>query len=283
MSRFGMKKGEPILHPWLNTSIAKAQTKVEERNFEIRKHLLEYDDVLNEQRKFIYARRDEIISDPHLSERVVATGEELWAEMFEKFVRSGENRAAKTAALLAELRESLFYDPPESPEELAALTPDELDRTIRAALPREHRAEIRRDRRGAAQQVHPLRVPAQHRFPLAGPPREPRGAARGGVPARVQPEEPAARVQAGRLPDLRPDALRDQDGHRAEGLQGQDREGARGAGCRCQGPPRRAGVAQRDGPVRGLIRGQRARGRRVGSPCRDNDSVPPRLSPRPRR
>ena len=55
MSRMGMKTGEPIVHPWLNKSIERAQKKVEERNFEVRKHLLEYDDVLNEQRKFIYA------------------------------------------------------------------------------------------------------------------------------------------------------------------------------------------------------------------------------------
>ncbi len=66
MSRMGMKPGEPIVHPWLNKSIERAQKKVEERNFEIRKHLLEYDDVLNEQRKFIYAARDEIIADPDL-------------------------------------------------------------------------------------------------------------------------------------------------------------------------------------------------------------------------
>ena len=49
-----MKRGEPIYHPLLNRTIENAQKKVEERNFEIRKHLLEYDDVLNEQRKFIY-------------------------------------------------------------------------------------------------------------------------------------------------------------------------------------------------------------------------------------
>jgi len=136
MSRFGMKKGEPIVHPWLNNSIAKAQTKVEERNFEIRKHLLEYDDVLNEQRKFIYARRDEIISDPRLTERVIATGEELWADIFEKFAHSGENRSAKMAALLAQLRESLFFDPQLGAEELAALPAEELDAAIRGGLRR---------------------------------------------------------------------------------------------------------------------------------------------------
>jgi preprotein translocase subunit SecA len=143
MSRFGMKQGEPIVHPWLNNSIAKAQTKVEERNFEIRKHLLEYDDVLNEQRKFIYSRRDEIISDPRLTERIISTGEELWADIFEKYARSGENRKTKLSALLVELRESLFFDPPQGAEALATLSPEELDRAIRDGLRRsiEEKAE----------------------------------------------------------------------------------------------------------------------------------------------
>lgn len=70
MSKIGMEPGEPIYHPWLNKSIERAQKKVEERNFEIRKHLLEYDDVLNQQRKFIYEQRDAILADQHLVERV---------------------------------------------------------------------------------------------------------------------------------------------------------------------------------------------------------------------
>jgi preprotein translocase subunit SecA len=70
MTRIGMEEGEPIYHPWLNRSIEKAQKKVEERNFEIRKHLLEYDDVLNQQRKFIYEQRDAILMDTSLKSRV---------------------------------------------------------------------------------------------------------------------------------------------------------------------------------------------------------------------
>ncbi|MDR1420936.1 MAG: preprotein translocase subunit SecA [Treponema sp.] len=70
MTRVGMQPGEPIYHPWLNRSIEKAQKKVEERNFEIRKHLLEYDDVLNQQRKFIYEQRDAILTDTNLKDRV---------------------------------------------------------------------------------------------------------------------------------------------------------------------------------------------------------------------
>ena len=130
MSRMGMKEGEPIVHPWLNKSIERAQKKVEERNFEVRKHLLEYDDVLNEQRKFIYARRDEIISDPRLKDRVIATGEELFSEIFERYRKSGENPQARVAALLVELKESLFFDPAQSASDLASLTPDQLNRTI---------------------------------------------------------------------------------------------------------------------------------------------------------
>ena len=74
MSRVGMKKGEPIYHPLLNRTIENAQKKVEERNFEIRKHLLEYDDVLNEQRKFIYEQRNAILKDADLSARVQRHG-----------------------------------------------------------------------------------------------------------------------------------------------------------------------------------------------------------------
>ena len=134
MSRMGMKKGEPIVHPWLNRSIERAQKKVEERNFEVRKHLLEYDDVLNEQRKFIYARRDEIVSDPHLKDRVIATGDELFGEIYERFRASGENPQTRVAGLLAEMKESLFHEPALSPEELARLPAEEVGRVIRDEL-----------------------------------------------------------------------------------------------------------------------------------------------------
>jgi preprotein translocase subunit SecA len=130
MSRMGMQKGEPIVHPWLNRSIERAQKKVEERNFEVRKHLLEYDDVLNEQRKFIYARRDEIVSDPHLKDRVIATGEELFGEIFDRYRTSGENSQIRVATLLAEMKESLFYDPRRTPAELAALPLTELNKVL---------------------------------------------------------------------------------------------------------------------------------------------------------
>jgi len=85
MSKIGMEPGEPIYHPWLNKSIERAQKKVEERNFEIRKHLLEYDDVLNQQRKFIYDQRDAILRDPKLRDRVVSAARDMTEAVLETY------------------------------------------------------------------------------------------------------------------------------------------------------------------------------------------------------
>lgn len=70
LSRLGMNDGEPLAHSMVSKVIEKAQTRVEERNFDIRKHLLEYDDVLNEQRNFIYSQRNEILEDTKIIQRV---------------------------------------------------------------------------------------------------------------------------------------------------------------------------------------------------------------------
>ena len=86
MTRLGMKPGEPIYHPLLNRTIENAQKKVEERNFEIRKHLLEYDDVLNQQRKFIYEERNAILKDADLKKRARDTA----IEMVDNFLAAWE-------------------------------------------------------------------------------------------------------------------------------------------------------------------------------------------------
>ncbi|GMO44797.1 MAG: preprotein translocase subunit SecA [Treponemataceae bacterium] len=95
MSRVGMEPGEPIYHPWLTRGIEKAQKRVEERNFEIRKHLLDYDDVLNEQRTYIYSQRDAILVDADLSSRVMSTAQETiedyCAEYDAALKKKGEN------------------------------------------------------------------------------------------------------------------------------------------------------------------------------------------------
>ncbi len=88
MQKIGMEPGEPINHPWLNKGIAKAQQKVEDRNFEIRKHLLDYDDVLNEQRNVIYEQRDSILADKDLAQRVLNNADEIVENLFYDYEHS---------------------------------------------------------------------------------------------------------------------------------------------------------------------------------------------------
>ena len=71
LQKLGLKEGEAIIHPWINKAIERAQTKVEARNFDMRKHLLKYDDVMNEQRKIIYQQRHEFMESDDLSEVVL--------------------------------------------------------------------------------------------------------------------------------------------------------------------------------------------------------------------
>ncbi len=70
LSKMGMKEGEALVHPWINKSLERAQAKVEGRNFDIRKQLLKFDDVMNDQRKVIFAQRREIMAAKDLSEIV---------------------------------------------------------------------------------------------------------------------------------------------------------------------------------------------------------------------
>ncbi len=68
LSKLGMKEGEAIVHPWVNKSLEKAQAKVEARNFDIRKQLLKFDDVMNDQRRVIFTQRRDIMEAKDLSE-----------------------------------------------------------------------------------------------------------------------------------------------------------------------------------------------------------------------
>ncbi|HEX4302308.1 MAG TPA: preprotein translocase subunit SecA [Rhizomicrobium sp.] len=70
LSRLGLEKGEAIAHPWVNKALEKAQQKVEARNFEMRKNILKYDNVLNDQRKVIFEQRREIMSADDVSDQI---------------------------------------------------------------------------------------------------------------------------------------------------------------------------------------------------------------------
>ncbi len=102
MQRIGMQPGEPIDHPWLNKGIEKAQQKVEDRNFEIRKHLLDYDDVLNEQRTVIYEQRDQILADENLSTRVLNNAIETVEDIFAEYEQNSKHRKDNSALIQLE-------------------------------------------------------------------------------------------------------------------------------------------------------------------------------------
>jgi preprotein translocase subunit SecA len=70
LQKLGLKEGEAIIHPWVNKALEKAQQKVEARNFEIRKNLLKFDDVMNDQRKVVYEQRKELMSAEDVSHTV---------------------------------------------------------------------------------------------------------------------------------------------------------------------------------------------------------------------
>ena len=70
LSKLGLEKGEAIVHPWINKAVEKAQAKVEAHNFEIRKQLLKFDDVMNDQRKVIFDQRKEIMRSNDISEMI---------------------------------------------------------------------------------------------------------------------------------------------------------------------------------------------------------------------
>ncbi|MBC8338251.1 MAG: preprotein translocase subunit SecA [Alphaproteobacteria bacterium] len=77
LQKLGLEDGEAIIHPWVNKALEKAQQKVEARNFEIRKNLLKFDDVMNDQRKVIYEQRKELMSVEDVSDDVAGMREQV--------------------------------------------------------------------------------------------------------------------------------------------------------------------------------------------------------------
>ncbi len=86
MKKLGMKEGEALEHSWLNRTIENAQRKVEGMHYDARKHLLEYDDVANDQRKVIYQLRDELMGTEDVKGRYNSIREKVIGELFEEYI-----------------------------------------------------------------------------------------------------------------------------------------------------------------------------------------------------
>ena len=89
LQKLGLPEGEALVHPWISKALEKAQQKVEERNFDIRKNLLKYDNVMNEQRKVIYAQRRELMETDDVSDTVKDMRQEYLTSVIAGFVPYG--------------------------------------------------------------------------------------------------------------------------------------------------------------------------------------------------
>jgi preprotein translocase subunit SecA len=113
LQRLGLKEGEAITHPWINKALEKAQQKVEARNFDIRKNLLKYDDVQNDQRKVIFDQRVDLMKNESVAETVADMRHAFVEDLVTKHVP--ENQYAEqwdVAGLKEELKRVLDIDLP---------------------------------------------------------------------------------------------------------------------------------------------------------------------------
>ncbi len=125
MQKMGVEEGEVIEHPWVTGAIGNAQKRVEAHNFDIRKHLLEYDDVMNKQRAEIYRQRNAALDATDMSARVREDVRETVQERVTKYLAEGTHRSEWNMRGLAdELAYVLMM--PVNPDELAGDTIDEV-------------------------------------------------------------------------------------------------------------------------------------------------------------
>ena len=113
LSSLGMKEGEAIIHPWVNKSLERAQAKVEGRNFDMRKNVLKFDDVMNDQRKVIFNQRREIMAAEDLSEIVADMRHEVIDDLLDTHMPAKTYADQwDTAGLQEQVREMLSIDAP---------------------------------------------------------------------------------------------------------------------------------------------------------------------------
>ncbi|MEM7631942.1 MAG: preprotein translocase subunit SecA [Pseudomonadota bacterium] len=113
LKTLGLEEGEAIIHPWVNKSLERAQAKVEGRNFDIRKQLLKFDDVMNDQRKVVFAQRREIMEAEDLSEITSDMRDEVVDDLIDEYMPEGSYADQWDAeGLYAAVIENLGVNPP---------------------------------------------------------------------------------------------------------------------------------------------------------------------------
>ncbi len=131
MNRLGMEDGVPIEHGLVSRAIENAQKKVEAHNFDIRKHLLEYDDVMNKQRELVYGQRRDALAGDKLKSDVLEMATQLAEETVDRFVDKQAMASEWDLAGLAESLRGRFNLRPEfTPEEQEVINADEIEEKV---------------------------------------------------------------------------------------------------------------------------------------------------------
>jgi len=113
LKKFGLKDGEPIVHPWINKALEKAQTKIESRNFDIRKNILQFDDVMNDQRKVIFEQRKDLMDDTEASETIIDMRYEYIEDLVKDYIpENSYPEQWDTQALRNKIKTNLLIDAP---------------------------------------------------------------------------------------------------------------------------------------------------------------------------
>ena len=107
LKTLGLKEGEAIIHPWISKAIEKAQSKVENRNFEIRKNLLKFDDVMNDQRGVIYTQRKDILNNENTYDLFLEIMEDTISNLTEATYNDNENNEKYKSDIIKEFKNSL--------------------------------------------------------------------------------------------------------------------------------------------------------------------------------
>ncbi|TYO98240.1 protein translocase subunit secA [Geothermobacter ehrlichii] len=134
MDKLKIPEGEPIEHPMISRAIENAQKKVEAHNFEIRKHLIEYDDVMNRQREVIYQQRREVLAGENIRETIDGIIEEIVLDMVATFCPEKTAPEDWNWSSLLEDCFNQFYFRPELPEPTPSLTQRELEEMLIAQV-----------------------------------------------------------------------------------------------------------------------------------------------------
>ena len=113
LKRFGLEEGEAIVHPWINKAVERAQAKVEARNFDIRKQLLKFDNVLNDQRKVMFRERLEVMQADDIKDKVKSMRSEALEDLVYRYIPEQSYPAQwDTEGLKQAIRENLQLDVP---------------------------------------------------------------------------------------------------------------------------------------------------------------------------